>query len=96
MLRYKDNRNFQFLSFTWETKENATRVAEKYQMKYPIICFDQSILQKLKHGLGYPTTMLVDGRGTIRFIQLGGSLKETEIRRTVDNYTNEINRLLNE
>jgi thiol-disulfide isomerase/thioredoxin len=95
--KYKDNRNFQFLSFTWETNENATRVAEKYQMKYPIICFDMSLIQKLNYGLGYPTTIVVDGRGIIRFIKNGGSLKEADIRRTVgEDFAGEIERLLKE
>jgi hypothetical protein len=55
------------------------------------------LIQKLNHGLGYPTTIVVDGQGIIRFIKNGGSLNEVDIRRTVgEDFAGEIERLLKE
>jgi len=93
--RYKDSSNFQFLSFTFDRKEIAERLAEKYQIKYPIICLDDKTIRNLHFGLGYPTSIILDRKMSVRLIKLGGSLEETEIRQTVDRiYSKQILELL--
>ena len=47
---YKNNPLFQFLSFTSESKENALRVADKFKLKYPVICIEKDDIYNMIFG----------------------------------------------
>lgn len=95
--RFKSNKNFQFLSFTFETKENAQRVANSYHLSYPIICLERNTIYKLIFNLGFPTTMITDKTGTIKFMKCGGPEDEKAVSKTVDSlYSKKIEMLLSE
>ena len=70
--KYKSNKDFQFLSFTFETRENVLRVAQKYDLKYPILSIKREHIYKLIFNLGFPTNMVTDKQGNIRYIKCGG------------------------
>jgi cytochrome c biogenesis protein CcmG, thiol:disulfide interchange protein DsbE len=72
--RFKENKEFQFLSFTWEKKENALRVAQKYGLEYPIICLSPDSCRKLINNkyAGYPTNIITNKASKIQFFIIGG------------------------
>lgn len=93
--KFGSHRDFQFLSFTFETTANAVRVAEKYNLKYPVLCIEQKDIHHLIFQLGFPTTIITDKSGVISFIKCGGPTEEEKARDIVDSiYVKEIERLL--
>ena len=95
--RFRSNKNFQFLSFTFELKENAKRVANSYHLSYPIICLERSSIYKLIFDLGFPTTMITDKTGKIKFIKSGGPEDEETANKVIDSlYSAKIEKLLSQ
>ncbi len=93
--KYGGHRDFQFLSFTFETTANALRVIEKYNLKYPVLCIEQKDIHQLIFQLGFPTNIITDKSGVISFIKCGGPTEEEKAREIVDSiYVKEIERLL--
>lgn len=93
--KYKDFKDFHFLSFTFETKENALRIAKKYKLEYPIICVEPAKIHKLIFNLGFPTSIITDKKAEITFIICGGpSEKEYAKKRIETTYHTEIERQL--
>lgn len=96
--KYKSNKDFQFLSFTFETHENVLRVASKYHLEYPILTIEKNEIYKLIFNLGFPTSIITDRLGKISFIKCGGfsGFKEKEKNKEVVDslYSKEIERLL--
>jgi peroxiredoxin len=95
--RFKTNKNFQFLSFTFESKENGQRVANSYHLSYPIICLERNSIYKLIFNLGFPTTIITDRTGKVRLIKCGGPEDEEAVNKIVDSlYSKKIEKLLSE
>lgn len=80
--RFKDNKDFQFLSFTWEKKDNALRVARQYGLEYPVLCISEDSCRKLiDHVMaGYPSNVIVDKEGKIQFSISGGPAEAHDAR----------------
>jgi thiol-disulfide isomerase/thioredoxin len=95
--RYKTNSQFQFLSFTFESKETALRISEKYELKYPVIHIEREDIHRLIFNLGFPTSMITDKLGKIRFIICGGFQEKEKAKERIDSiYIKEIERVLND
>lgn len=72
--KYKDNKDFEFISFTFEKPENAQRAAKKYRLEYPIICISPDSCRKLINNKysGFPTNLITDREVKIQFFIIGG------------------------
>lgn len=93
--KYKKNKDFQFLSFTFETTGDIIRIAKEYNLEYPILSVGREDIYKLIFNLGFPTTMLTDKLGKIRYIKCGGSPDKETAEEIVDSlYLKEIELLL--
>jgi thiol-disulfide isomerase/thioredoxin len=82
--RFKSNKNFQFLSFTFEEKQEASKIADRSKLRYPIICVIRNAIYKLIFNLGFPTTIITDKTGQIKFIKSGGQENEKAANKEVD------------
>jgi thiol-disulfide isomerase/thioredoxin len=95
--RFKSNKNFQFLSFTFEEKQEASKIADRYKLRYPIICVSRNEIYQLIFNLGFPTTIITDRTGQIKFIKSGGQENEKAANKEVDSlYFKKIEKLLSE
>ncbi len=93
--KYGSHKDFQFLSFTFETKEDALRISEKHHLNFPIICVEKENIHKLIFNLGFPTTMVINRQGQITFIICGGFAEKEKAKEMVDTiYAKEIDRQL--
>lgn len=93
--KYKTNKDFQFLSFTFETSKDALRIANKYHLEYPILLMEKKYIYNLNLNNGFPTTIITDKLGKISFIKCGGFIEEEKAKEEVDSlYSKEIDRLL--
>jgi thiol-disulfide isomerase/thioredoxin len=70
--KYSDNKNFQFISFTYESKENVVRIVNKYKLRYPIVCLGIQDIYRLNFTLGFPTNLICGRSAEIKFIKCGG------------------------
>ena len=77
----KGNKDFEFISFTWNNLETIKRVKEKYQLKFKVFYSKES--SRLNLRMGYPTTMILDRNGIIKYLVSGGSLDPEKAREFV-------------
>jgi thiol-disulfide isomerase/thioredoxin len=93
--KYKGDKNFQFLSFTYETNENITRIANEHHLEYPILHIEKEKIYDLIFKLGFPTNIITDQSGNIRYIKCGGFTDEKKAQEEFDSvYAKEVERLL--
>ncbi len=71
--KYKDNPNFQFISFTFEDRFTTRKLVKKYRIKYDIISVSRDECKRLNFGKGYPTNFVYNQKREITFMQVGGS-----------------------
>jgi len=81
--KLKGNKDFEFISFTWDNAETIKRVKEEYQLQFQV--FYSKECNRLNLRLGYPTTMILDRQGIIKYVVNGGSLDPQKAREFVMN-----------
>ena len=81
--KLKDNKDFLFISFTWDNPATIKRVKEKYGITFKILSASGEECHRLNFGNGYPTNIILDKSGTIKYFHSGGSVKEEEAREFV-------------
>jgi len=69
---FKEYKNFQFLSVTYEKKETIERIMGKYKMTYPVLSTSADSCYYLNYRKGFPTTIIIDEKGKIVFFTFGG------------------------
>lgn len=73
-VKMKDNKEFVFLTVTWDNEETVKRVKEKYSLLFDIFPANKKECQRLNFGCGYPTSIILDKKGTIKYRHSGGSI----------------------
>jgi thiol-disulfide isomerase/thioredoxin len=79
--KLKGNKDFEFISFTWDNQETIKRVKEEYHLQFKV--FHSKECNRLNLRLGYPTTMILDRQGIIKYLINGGSLDPEKAREFV-------------
>lgn len=92
--QYKNNPKFRFLSFTFETNENAVRVVNKYRLNYPIVCLDRNTIYHLNFYLGFPNSFITDEKGEINFVKCGNSIEKQKSNAEINVFQKRIGTLL--
>lgn len=72
--KYKDNKDFQFISFTFDSAATVRQMMAMYLFDFPVISMKLKLVRELNLGLDFPTNMVVDGAGKIRWIKCGGPM----------------------
>jgi len=68
----KDNRDFELISFTWDRTEAIKRVKEKFNLLFQVYHATARECLRLNQNNGYPTTIILDRQGIIRYMIFGG------------------------
>jgi thiol-disulfide isomerase/thioredoxin len=71
--KYKENKEFQFLSFTYEKPEVVQRIIEKYKIQYPVFSISDELLRRLNINSGFPTNIIANSEGIIVYYNCGGA-----------------------
>jgi thiol-disulfide isomerase/thioredoxin len=79
----KNNKDFVFISLTWDNPETIKRVKEKYGLGFDVFSASDKECQRLNFGCGYPTSIILDKKGSVKYRHSGGSLKKEEAREFV-------------
>ena len=69
---HKSNKDFQFLSFTYENPGKISQVIEKYNIQYPIISISHDSCYRLNFNSGFPTSIISNHDGKVAFYNCGG------------------------
>ena len=83
--KLKDKRNFEFISFTYETKEKIEEIKRKYKIQYKILSISREECYRLNNNNGFPTNMIVDSLGLIKYLISGGSIDKDKARELIMN-----------
>jgi len=67
---FKQDKNFQFWSITFEKKATISKISKKYKMTYPVISTTVDSLHYLNFQKGFPTSMIIDTQGKIAFFDI--------------------------
>ncbi|MGN6165737.1 MAG: peroxiredoxin family protein [Flavisolibacter sp.] len=70
---FKKHKNFQFISFTFDSTAQTSDFVKKYNIAYPVICLPEDKVHKLNYGFGFPVTAITDTSGIIIYFSPGGS-----------------------
>jgi thiol-disulfide isomerase/thioredoxin len=93
--KLKDNKNFEFISFTFETPEKIKKVKEKYPLPYTVISIDRKECYRLNLNNGFPANMILDSTGAIKYMSFGGNTdKAIASKYAMENIYPEIVKLL--
>ena len=69
----KDDKNFQFLSFTVDAFETANKAVEKYNIPFIVCPVSHEEAYRMNFNTGFPTKIIIDKEGKIVFFQNSGS-----------------------
>jgi peroxiredoxin len=79
----KNYKNFVFISLTRDNQETLNRVREKFGLNFPVFSASDNECQRLNFGCGYPTSIILDKSGNVKYRHSGGSLKKDEAKEFV-------------
>lgn len=70
--KLSSNKDFRFISFTWNNPETVQRVIKQYHLRFPVFSVKDDECMRLNQGCGYPTSILLDKQGKIKYLVAGG------------------------
>jgi cytochrome oxidase Cu insertion factor (SCO1/SenC/PrrC family) len=68
------NKDFQFISFTFDHTNSVAESIRKYHLHFPVISISKEECYNLNCSSGFPISMIIDREGKIAFIKSGGDL----------------------
>ena len=78
---FKDNKNFDFVSFTYEDSLEIEAMRRKYHIPYKIFSIPRNECRRLNMNNGFPTNTIVDKTGSVKYIHVGGEMNNRELKR---------------
>lgn len=76
---YKDNEQFEFISLSFEEYAAVDRVKAQFNLEFPMYYASSEYCKKLIHGSGYPTNIILDKDGVVRYFYAGGFRNEGDV-----------------
>lgn len=83
--KFAVNKDFEFISFTYETTGRIRLLREKYHMQYKVASVSQQECYRLNQNNGFPTSIVLDKNGSIKDLFTGGSTDRKEARTFIIN-----------
>lgn len=77
---FKQAKNFEFVSFTFESSNEIQLIKKKYNLHYNIFSISQDECYRLNNNNGFPTSIVLDSAGTVKYIHSGDRLNKKEIK----------------
>jgi cytochrome oxidase Cu insertion factor (SCO1/SenC/PrrC family) len=74
--KLKDNKNFEFISFTFETEEKIKELKSKYKIDYQAVSIKSEECYRLNNNNGFPTNIIGGPDGLIKYRIEGGKIEK--------------------
>jgi len=81
--RLKSNKNFEFISFTFETPEKTEQLIQQYKIQYKVFSLEEADCRRLNLNAGFPTSIILDSGGMVKYFKNGGTTDKAEAKRFV-------------
>ena len=81
----KNNDGFEFISFTFEKQKVIKEIIKKYKIKYKVLSVSPADCNRLINNSSFPSSVLIDKNGIIKFLKAGGSKDKLEIKDIIFN-----------
>jgi thiol-disulfide isomerase/thioredoxin len=81
--KLKKNKQFEFLSFTYESPETVKRLVKKYSLPYKVFSISQQECYRLNQNNAFPTSIVLDKNGIIQMITFGGTTDRVLAKKNV-------------
>jgi Thiol-disulfide isomerase and thioredoxins len=78
--KYKDNPEFQFLSFSHNPVEIVEKVVEANQLPFMVCLVSEEKCNRLINGSGFPVNIIVDRSGRIIYYKTGGYTAKKKVK----------------
>ena len=91
---YKNNKDFQFISFTCDSETDAIPIVAKYKLLYPVCSISRDECYRLNFNQGFPTTIIVDKKGHVTYIKSGMPIDPDKMKYDFQKYRDIISNLL--
>lgn len=82
--KFRNNKLFNFISFTFEDTSAIKGIVKTYSLKFPVISISEVECHRLNFGAGFPTNIFVDKYGKIAFFKSGGALEVSNASQEID------------
>ena len=76
--KLKDQPNVAFVSFSFESAEKLKQLKAKYNIPYTVATISHKECYRLNQDNGFPTSIILDKDGIIKFLQAGGSVDKAK------------------
>ena len=81
--KLKDNSNFLFVSFTFDSDSTIRKLVAKYNIKYKVVHIDKPECYRLNFKNGFPSSFILDKNGIIRYFKAGGEIDKERASKAV-------------
>lgn len=82
----KNQKNTEFITFTFDSDASIVKARVKYNLNYRIISISRDECYRLNNSNGFPTSMLLDKYGKINWISSGGHLEKEKVKKFIIGY----------
>ncbi len=79
--KYKLNKRFEFVSFTFEKPKEIALIKKKFKIGYAVYSISRDECYRLNNNNGFPTSIILDSTGIVRYIHPGDQLNKKEIKK---------------
>ncbi|MEO8769123.1 MAG: TlpA disulfide reductase family protein [Ferruginibacter sp.] len=74
--KFSSNKNFEFISFTYESPARIILLKKKYSIKYKVASVTRQECYRLNQNNGFPTSIVLDREGVIHDLFTGGDIED--------------------
>ncbi|MCU7549972.1 TlpA family protein disulfide reductase [Chitinophagaceae bacterium LB-8] len=78
--RLKNNKDFEFISFTMDQADAIKRVRQKFKLQFKVFHLKDEECNRLNQAFGYPTSIVLDRSGKITYLVSGGATDKDKAR----------------
>jgi len=79
-LKYRSDKHFVFISFTFEPPERVKVLKKKYHLLYPVISISKEESYRLNQNFGFPVNIILDKKGVIQYLNCGGETNKEKVK----------------
>jgi cytochrome c biogenesis protein CcmG, thiol:disulfide interchange protein DsbE len=79
--KYRYNKYFEFVSFTFENSKKIALIKKKFKIGYAIYSISRDECYRLNNNNGFPTSIILDTAGIVRYVHPGDQLNKQEIKK---------------
>jgi len=77
--KYKANKDFKFISFSFDEDSVISRTKKAYQLNYPVYHLSRDSCKLLTFDIqGYPSNYILDQKGYVAFVGIGGPIDKAK------------------